>query len=547
MNKATLHFRYTSADTSSSLVMYGISDDCHRCDLVPIRPVTCAQDNATCVQLHPNTTYDFSVDGVYPMSLALRPNDEEPPVWQGSHAFMEQSEYTMQAQQLDTGDVHASIVLDTEGSPTLILTAIFVFVLLWLGSCVGLFFWKRHLASLRSDDEDDEGATSTNLAPLLPPTRPSVHTTASSIKLSATGTPTYKRIKSLDTFRGMTIFLMIFVNYGGGGYWLFNHSTWNGLTLADLVFPWFAWIMGMSMALVPPAKRTLWASGVRSVKLFALGLFINNGFDLKTWRVPGVLQSFGASYAIMSTILLGTQPTGAGPSAVPVALAMAVLVVLQLLVVYLVPVDGCPTGYVGPGGRGDHSQFVNCTGGAHRAVDVALFGAAHIFQHPTTRPVYDTPSFDPEGFLNWIMVALTTCMGYIVGTWHHPLGRSYSQKAWVLALSGLLLVVLGVALCQGRVHDGWVPVNKNLWSVSFVLMASGLGSVVFCAVYLLVDVWHMWSGAPFAYAGMNAILLYCGVSLPYKYILQYVHACLTILTMDDILHMRHRLWDTPPL
>ncbi|RHY98037.1 hypothetical protein DYB35_007218 [Aphanomyces astaci] len=121
----------------------------------------------------------------------------------------------MQAQQLDTGDVHASIVLDTEGSPTLILTAMFVFVLLWLGSCVGLFFWKRHLASLRSDDEDDEGATSTNLAPLLPPTRPLIDTTASSFKLS--GTPTYKRIKSLDTFRGMTIFLMIFVNYGGGG------------------------------------------------------------------------------------------------------------------------------------------------------------------------------------------------------------------------------------------------------------------------------------------------------------------------------------------
>jgi len=60
---------------------------------------------------------------------------------------------------------------------------------------------------------------------------------------------TKERLRSLDTFRGMSLVIMIFVNYGGGGYYFFNHSIWNGLTVADLVFPWFIWIMGTSMAI----------------------------------------------------------------------------------------------------------------------------------------------------------------------------------------------------------------------------------------------------------------------------------------------------------
>ena len=55
--------------------------------------------------------------------------------------------------------------------------------------------------------------------------------------------------QSLDTFRGLSIVIMIFVNYGGGSYWFFAHSPWNGLTVADLVFPWFLWIMGVSLAI----------------------------------------------------------------------------------------------------------------------------------------------------------------------------------------------------------------------------------------------------------------------------------------------------------
>lgn len=85
------------------------------------------------------------------------------------------------------------------------------------------------------------------------------------------------------------------VNYGGGGYWFFAHSIWNGLTVADLVFPWFIWIMGTSMALSFKNIKSESLTNIlrkifrRAIILFALGLFLNNGYDLEHWRILGVL------------------------------------------------------------------------------------------------------------------------------------------------------------------------------------------------------------------------------------------------------------------
>lgn len=81
----------------------------------------------------------------------------------------------------------------------------------------------------------------------------------------------------------MSLIIMIFVNYGGGGYWFFNHSIWNGLTVADLVFPWFVWIMGVSIVYsFHGRKRDSFKSRLyqiirRSIILLGLGLFLNNG------------------------------------------------------------------------------------------------------------------------------------------------------------------------------------------------------------------------------------------------------------------------------
>merc|ERR1711871_734172 len=134
--------------------------------------------------------------------------------------------------------------------------------------------------------------------------------------------PVSKRLGCLDTFRGLSLYLMIFVNYGGGGYYFFEHSDWNGLTVADLLFPWFMWMMGVSMSLtyfnfeqraarsgmlVDEYVYTLYIKAVRrAVVFYAIGLFLNNGFDYGKWRIPGVLQYFAISYLVTAVTILAT-------------------------------------------------------------------------------------------------------------------------------------------------------------------------------------------------------------------------------------------------
>merc|ERR1712130_136077 len=116
---------------------------------------------------------------------------------------------------------------------------------------------------------------------------------------------TARRIHSLDVFRGFCVFGMMFVNYGGGLYWFFDHSRWHGLTLADLVMPWFMFVMGIgiSFSLSSLSSRNLTKFevakkvAIRSFKLLFLGLWIVNvNYAYDTFRIPGVLQRFFISY-----------------------------------------------------------------------------------------------------------------------------------------------------------------------------------------------------------------------------------------------------------
>ena len=122
-----------------------------------------------------------------------------------------------------------------------------------------------------------------------------------------------KRYKSLDTLRGLSLIIMVFVNYGGGEYWFMEHVAWNGLTLADLVMPWFLFMSGVSIriALLSKIKRGVSKTEisyeilVRSVKLIGLGLFIIGGNEFwETFRIPGVLQRIGFSYFVVALIHL---------------------------------------------------------------------------------------------------------------------------------------------------------------------------------------------------------------------------------------------------
>ncbi|CAL8127449.1 unnamed protein product [Orchesella dallaii] len=127
--------------------------------------------------------------------------------------------------------------------------------------------------------------------------------------------PPRQRLRSLDTFRGICIVIMIFVNDGGAGYYFLEHATWDGLYVADLVFPWFLWIMGVCIPVSiksqvkrnTPKLTILRRIIIRSLKLIAIGVILNSKggpIEFNKLRLPGVLQRFGICYFVAATSVL---------------------------------------------------------------------------------------------------------------------------------------------------------------------------------------------------------------------------------------------------
>lgn len=361
-----------------------------------------------------------------------------------------------------------------------------------------------------------------------------------------------ERLSSLDVFRGLSIVIMVFVNYGGGGYWFFNHSPWDGLTLADVVFPWFMWIMGTSMALSfknieitrENALEQVYRVVRRTIILFALGIFVNQNHNMELFRIPGVLQRFAICYFLVSMIILFV-PKLKGPQdkhlktainhddadtesatliiqsdphwaadIVPYLLQWGVVLAgmaLYLFLQFFLPVPGCPTGYIGPGGRGDGGRYPECTGGAHGYIDRKFFGVMHIYQWPTCRSLYDTTvPYDPEGILGVLTSVVIVFLGCQAGRIlnHHKGNPKSILIRW--GLWGLITGLLALALCTGTKFTGPIPVNKNLWSPSFIFANASTAFFVLSICYILVDLLQIWGGAPFLWVGMNPIFIYVG-------------------------------------
>ncbi|RZF36528.1 hypothetical protein LSTR_LSTR008863 [Laodelphax striatellus] len=277
------------------------------------------------------------------------------------------------------------------------------------------------------------------------------------------------RILSLDTFRGIAIVLMIFCNYGGGQYSIFKHSSWNGLTVADVIFPWFAWIMGVGIVL---SVRSQLRSGrhrsqiigkavIRMFKLVLLGVFDSNinRNNYKELRYPGVLQRLGVSYFLVTFLevtLMKRQPNFQYGRWVVIqdildSWAQWVVVILITLshtaITFYLPVPGCPTGYLGPGGLHDLSSHFNCTGGASGHIDRLVFGYNHIYQHPTSRRVYhSTIPYDPEGLLGVLTTVLTVYLGVAAGRVILCCNSTSSRvKRWICY--AVICGVIGGCLC----------------------------------------------------------------------------------------------------
>jgi len=299
------------------------------------------------------------------------------------------------------------------------------------------------------------------------------------------------RVSSVDVMRGLTIAGMILVNTAGDFehvYSPLDHAAWDGLHAADVVFPFFVFVMGVSLTLALSRALELGATPLqlvpkivrRTLILFALGLLCNTfpTVDLATIRIPGVLQRIALTYACAGAVWLTVR------SSVGRAGVAALLVVGYEALLSFLPVPG-----VGLGLRTPEGSLVGY-------VD-RLVLPGHLL----------TPNFDPEGLLSTLPTISTALIGVLCGTWLRE-SREAGRVAAGLVIVGLVCVISGVAL------DPIIPVNKSLWSGSFVLVTAGLGMVCLALLHMLVDVQGWRRGCLlFEMLGSNAIVLYVGSTL----------------------------------
>jgi len=128
-----------------------------------------------------------------------------------------------------------------------------------------------------------------------------------------------------------------------------------------------------------------------------------------------------------------------------------------------------------------------------------------------------TVAHDPEGILGSLTAILTVYSGVVAG--HIVVMLKSSRGSTIGALSVLTVVtlVIGLILSKASLSGGWVPINKNLWSISFVMVTSCSAYFMLGLMYLLIDFCHLWGGAPFNSAGKNPLFLYVGSYIVYSY------------------------------
>jgi heparan-alpha-glucosaminide N-acetyltransferase len=367
------------------------------------------------------------------------------------------------------------------------------------------------------------------------------------------------RLSSLDSFRGFSLCIMIFANEGGAGYWFLDHSAWNGLTVADLVFPWFIWMMGFSAAISfaslrrknAPFSFVMWKSMKRALILYCLGVFVSNGAG-NTWdslRIMGVLQRFGVTYFFLSWIVVPSlwskedeeeNVARGGYEEEHIRhyfsdvtenwiefIVVGVFILVWTCLTFLLDVPGCGKGYLGPGGLlGDQGKYVGCTGGAAGYIDTLIMGVNHEYGGPTPKDIYGTGSYDPEGLLGCLTSLVITYLGYHAGrviVYYKDEESKHNDRMQRWILQFIVYGLIGGVLCGFEQNGGWIPVNKNLWSLSFVFVLSAGGCFMITVFYYIIDVIGLWEGTPFIFPGMNSIVIYvlseflCGTQFPFAW------------------------------
>lgn len=308
-------------------------------------------------------------------------------------------------------------------------------------------------------------------------------------------TSTENRLLSLDIFRGITIAGMILVNNPGSWgaiYPPLEHAKWNGCTPTDLIFPFFLFIVGVAVT-ISLSKRKERGDNIsklmlqvfrRSVMLFLLGMLLATFpfFNLQTWqfldfshvRIPGVLQRIAVVYFFASLIFLKCNIKWQ-------AIWGIIFVVLYWILMMFVPVPG--VGYANLEPATNLGAYID-----NILLNGHLWGATKVW--------------DPEGILSTMPSITTAICGIMLGHWLKTKNEPVVKTVWIFVFGNIAMVL------------GWLwelnfPINKSIWTSSYVLFTAGLALQFFGMCYWLVDIkgYKKWT-KPFVVYGMNAIAVY---------------------------------------
>ena len=300
-------------------------------------------------------------------------------------------------------------------------------------------------------------------------------------------TPTKsKRLISLDALRGFTIAAMVIVNDPGAWnhvYGPLRHAEWNGCTITDLIFPFFLFIVGISVALAynkrleanVPVKSLYRKIIIRSVNIYVLGLFLWfwPQFDFSAVRWVGVLPRISIVFLVCALLFLHTNWKQ------QVKIGAAILILYWIIVAYI-PIPGI--------GRPDLS--------------LPEKNWANYLDTLILPGVMWQKTWDPEGILSTFPAIVSGITGMLIGKLYLTVKDENKRLVW-LYFAGFAMFL------AGGMWNWLFPINKNLWTSSYVLYTSGLGTLGLATCILIVDIWGYtrWTFLGRVY-GANAITSY---------------------------------------
>lgn len=307
------------------------------------------------------------------------------------------------------------------------------------------------------------------------------------------------RLVSLDVFRGATIALMILVNNPGDWgnvYPPLLHAKWNGCTPTDLVFPFFLFIVGVSVTL-SLTKRKERGDDLfklvlqifrRSFLIFFIGVFLNAfpDFNLSEVRILGVLQRIALVYFFISLIFLFTEWKTQ-------VIISAILLLGYWALITLVPVPGIGMPNISQPTIYDPNLQKEIAPNIVAWLDNKLL-AGHLWR--------STKIWDPEGLLSTLPAIVTGLFGVLLGKFLRTKLDEFNKIIWIFFTANILIFT-------GLFWDLVFPMNKSLWTSSYVLFTAGLALHFFAMCYWLIDVKKIdWWIKPFVVYGTNAITVY---------------------------------------